>query len=131
MSAATVAEQASTLQIEELDSATELSLTDRHMPMGDLRVSHNSVTDSVVLVDALTEDDVAEVFHCERHSVSQTPADAEKRARLFAAAPKMLAALLAILAVRPNNHDDMDDPEAAAAWQGVSSAIHAVSQVSA
>ncbi|KHA63415.1 hypothetical protein [Sphingomonas sp. Ant20] len=101
------------------------------IPMGALRVSHNSTTDSVVLVDALTEDDVAEVFHCERHTVSQTPADAEKWARLFVAAPKMLAALLAVLAVRPSNHDDMDDPEAAAAWQGVSSAIHAVSQVSA
>lgn len=126
-----MAEQASSIQIEQLEGATGRFQIDWPLPFGELRVSRNSATDSVVLVDELTDDDVAEVFHCELHTVSQAPAQAAKLAHLLAAAPKMLAALVAVLAVRPDNHDDMDDPEAVAAWQGVASALHAAVQVSA
>ena len=39
-----------------------------------------------------------------------------KRARRIAAAPQMLAAIEALLAVAPKNADCPDDPEFAAAW---------------
>ena len=49
--------------------------------------------DSVVIADAASNDDVAEVFHNERHTVTQSPEYALATARLFAAAPDLLAAL--------------------------------------
>ena len=48
--------------------------------------------DSVVIADAASNDDVAEVFHNERHTVTQSPEYALATARLFAAAPDLLAA---------------------------------------
>lgn len=47
----------------------------------------------------------------------------EANARLIAAAPDMLAALKAALAIAPVNADDGDDPEQSEAWAAVRGAI--------
>ena len=44
-------------------------------------------------------------------------------ARLIAAAPDLLAALKAALAIAPVNADDEDDPEQSEAWAAVRAAI--------
>lgn len=49
--------------------------------------------------------------------------DSEEYARLIAAAPELLAALEALLAIAPDNAEDEDDPEAAAAWRQAKAAV--------
>ena len=59
-------------------------------------ILHSDGSDSVVLCDPTTHDDIAEVFHNERHTVTQTVEQALATARLFAAAPALLSALVAL-----------------------------------
>lgn len=61
-----------------------------------LDILHNEGSDSIVLCDPVTHDDIAEVFHNERHTVTQTVEQALATARLFAAAPALLGALVAL-----------------------------------
>lgn len=111
---------------QELSGATERFLIDDSW--GDSRpfsVVHSEGADSVVIADHESGDDLAEVFHCERHTVSRTPEQALRLARLFVAAPRLLSALTGLIAVRPINHDDSDDPEARNAWRAANDAIAA------
>lgn len=62
-----------------------------------LEILYNEGSDTIVLGDTETGDDIAEVFHNERHTVNQTVKQALETARLFAAAPDLLAALRDIL----------------------------------
>lgn len=67
--------------------------------------------DSVVIADAASNDDVAEVFHNERHTVTQSPEYALATARLFAAAPDLLAACEAaedFLAAMPDDDGSLE-----------------------
>ncbi len=64
-----------------------------------LEILHSEGSDSVVIADAVTHDDIAEIFHNERHTVTQTVDQALETARLFATAPKLKAALAQLLAV--------------------------------
>ena len=52
-------------------------------------ILHSSGSDSVIIADAASHDDVAEVFHNYRHTVTQTVDQALETARLFAAAPEL------------------------------------------
>lgn len=56
-------------------------------------ILHSAGADSVVIGDTASHDDIAEIFHNERHTVNQTVEQALETARLFAAAPKLLEAL--------------------------------------
>lgn len=62
-------------------------------------VLYNEGSDSVVIADVQTHDDIAEVFHCERHTVAQTVEQALETARMFANADRMLSALRQLLVV--------------------------------
>ena len=62
--------------------------------MASYDILHNEGSDSVVICDATTHDDIAEVFHNERHTVSQTVGDALVTARMFAASRDLHAALV-------------------------------------
>lgn len=62
-------------------------------------ILHSEGSDSVVIADAVTHDDIAEIFHNERHTVSQTVEQALETARLFAAAPLLLSALQDLLVI--------------------------------
>lgn len=64
-----------------------------------LDILHNEGSDSIVLCDPVTHDDIAEVFHNERHTVTQTVEQALATARLFANAARMRSALLNLLVV--------------------------------
>lgn len=66
-----------------------------------LNILHSEGADSVVIVDAVTHDDIAEIFHSDRHTVSQTIEQALAKAQLFAAAEDMADALREILAMSP------------------------------
>lgn len=57
-------------------------------------VLHNGGIDSVVISCSKSHDDIAEVFHNERHTVTQTVEQALATARLFAAASDLKAALI-------------------------------------
>jgi hypothetical protein len=61
--------------------------------MSRFEISHNETTDSIVIVDSVSHDDIAEVFHNERHTVSQSVYQALETARLLAASLDMLTAL--------------------------------------
>lgn len=71
-------------------------------------ILHSEGSDSVVIADAVTHDDIAEIFHNERHTVSQTVEQALETARLFAAAADMRWALEKILI--------HEDPLSASIW---------------
>jgi hypothetical protein len=58
-----------------------------------LEILHNDATDSIVIGDSVTHDDIAEMFYNELHSVSQTREQALATARKFVAADAMLEAL--------------------------------------
>lgn len=58
-------------------------------------ILYNEGSDSVVIADTTTRDDIAEVFHNERHTVTQTVEQALRTARLFAAAPELYGRLVA------------------------------------
>jgi hypothetical protein len=60
-----------------------------------MEVLHNEGSDSVVISDSRSHDDIAEVFHNERHTVTQTVEQALATARLFTASPDLKAALIA------------------------------------
>lgn len=53
--------------------------------MNILEIVHNDQTDSIVIIDAITHDDVAEIFHNQRHTVLQTAEQALATAHMFAA----------------------------------------------
>lgn len=55
----------------------------------------SDVADSIIIGCPETLNDVAEVFHCERHTVTTTVEEALATARLFAAAEAMQGALTA------------------------------------
>ncbi|SEJ16045.1 hypothetical protein SAMN05428950_1011312 [Sphingomonas sp. OV641] len=61
-------------------------------------ILHSEGSDSIVIVDRATGDDIAEVFHCDRHTVNQTRDQALETAALYAAAPLLLAALQEVFA---------------------------------
>lgn len=63
--------------------------------MSGLEILHNEAADSVVIADAATHDDIAEMFHNERHTVAQTVEHALETARYFIAARDLHAALIA------------------------------------
>jgi len=69
--------------------------------MATYKILYNEGSDSVVIGDATTHDDIAEVFHNDRHTVPQTVEQALATARKFAAADEMLAALREILKMFP------------------------------
>jgi hypothetical protein len=60
---------------------------------GRFEILHNDATDSIVIADTVSHDDIAEVFHNERHTVSQSVYQARETAQLFAASVDMLTAL--------------------------------------
>lgn len=51
------------------------------------------------------------------------PEEQRANARLFMAAPDILAALKGLIAVRPSNWADDDDPDQAAAWAAADVAV--------
>lgn len=53
-------------------------------------ILHSEGLGSVIIADTASHDDVAEVFHNERHTVNQTVEQALQTARLFVAAPELL-----------------------------------------
>jgi len=110
----------------ELDGAAERLIIADARPPRPMSVTAGEGGAAVLIVDELTGDELAEVFHCDLHAVAQTPEHAVFTARLFAASSKMLAALMGLVAVRPVNHDDDDDIEARDAWRAASAAIAAV-----
>lgn len=59
-----------------------------------VEILYNEGADSIILADCTTHDDVAEVFHKERHTVPQTVKQALETARLFAAARDLREALI-------------------------------------
>lgn len=61
--------------------------------MTSLEVLHNYAGDSIVICDAVTHDDVAELFYKERHTVSRTEEQALATARMFTASPALYDAL--------------------------------------
>jgi hypothetical protein len=63
--------------------------------MSALDILHSEGSDSIVLCDPETHDDIAEVFHCDRHTVNQTAEQAMATARMFAAAARLHTALIA------------------------------------
>lgn len=69
-----------------------------------LDVLYNEGSDSVVLADPVSHDDIAEVFHNERHTVTQTVEQALVIAQRFAASELLLEACKAIVA-----YDEADD----------------------
>jgi len=69
--------------------------------MASYDILHSEGSDSVVIADAVTHDDIAEIFHNERHTVPQTVEQALSTARKFAAADDMAKALREILAMFP------------------------------
>lgn len=64
-----------------------------------LDVLHSEGADSIVLADPDTHDDVAEIFHRDRHTVPQTVEEALATARRFAASGKLLVALRELLVI--------------------------------
>jgi hypothetical protein len=62
-------------------------------------ILHSKGSDSIVLCDPDTHDDIAEVFHCDRHTVNQTAEQAMETARLFASADRVQRALRNLLTV--------------------------------
>lgn len=64
-----------------------------------LEILYNEGSDTIVLGDTETGDDIAEVFHNERHTVNQTVKQALETARLFAAAHDMLSAASRLMTV--------------------------------
>lgn len=107
----------------ELGAATERFLIDAMPDVGQMHVCDSGVSDSVIIVDDVTGDDVAEVFHCGMHSVSQEADQARAIGTLFAAAPKLLAALVGLIRVRPINFDDGEDPQLSAAYREAFAAV--------
>lgn len=71
--------------------------TQNVVAIGRFEILHDETTDSIVIVDIVSHDDIAEVFHNERHTVSQSCYQARETAQLFAAAPELLAALLTLI----------------------------------
>ena len=67
--------------------------------MASYEILHSEGSDSVVIADAVTHDDIAEVFHNDRHTVSQTVEQALATARLFAAAAEMRQSLQELLVI--------------------------------
>ena len=64
-----------------------------------LDILHSEGSDSIVLCDPVTHDDIAEVFHCERHTVTQTPDQAMDIALRFAASASLLSSLRELLVI--------------------------------
>jgi hypothetical protein len=107
----------------QLGGATERFLIDAVPSAWSMSVDAGEGCSPVLLVDDVSGDEVAEIFHCDMHAVAQTPEQAVFTARLFAASSKMLAALIGLVAVRPSNAAD-DEPQHAA-WVAASDAIAA------
>lgn len=75
------------------DSSKNETLSADHR-LSTFEILYNKGSDSVVIIDSRSHDDIAEVFHNERHTVTQTVDQALAIALLFTAAPDLKAALI-------------------------------------
>ena len=72
-----------------------------------------------IIVDALGDSIGVLAFATGDHPPEEQLANAQ----LFIASPVVLAAIKGLVAVRPTNWDDVEDPEQQAAWQAADAAI--------